>query len=103
MGLLNDICRDENIKLLEYTEELGETLTGQERILSAGGKKYIIFDASASKWEKRFTIAHEIAHHLLGHLNPNATISRQDSENEANIFASILTAFLLFKEYEEAI
>ncbi len=106
MGLLNDICKDENIKLIEFTDEFGKILTGntntvgEGRAVAQGNKKYIFFDNSAQIWEKRFTVAHEIAHHLLGHLRPNTTITHQNMENEANIFASVITAMLLFKEYE---
>lgn len=49
---------------------------------------------------KRDTVAHEIAHHLLGHLRPGTTITHQDRENEANIFASVLIGLMLYKEYE---
>ena len=106
MGLLKDICKAENIKLIGFTEELSEILTGKQNFTGQGmaiassDDKYIILDNTASIWEKRFTIAHEVAHHLFGHLRPDTTITHQDRENEANIFASVITAFLLLQEYE---
>lgn len=106
MGLLNDICKDENIKLIGFTEELcdifihSKNFTGQGLSFEQKDEKYILFDNTASIWKKRFTIAHEIAHHLFGHLRPDTTITHQDRENEANIFASVITAFLLLQEYE---
>ncbi len=106
MGLINDICKDENIKLIEFTDEFGKILTGNPNTVGQGmavvqeNKKHILFDNSARIWEKRFTVAHEIAHHLLGHLRPNTTITHQDRENEANIFASVMVALMLYKEYE---
>lgn len=109
MGLLNNICKDENVKIIGLTEELMEILTGNCNFtgcgyaVAQGNEKYIFYDTTASIWEKRFTVAHEAAHHLLGHLRPNATISPQDRENEANIFAAIITAMILFKEYENKI
>lgn len=105
MGLLNDICKDENIKLIEFTDEFGKILTGnsntvgQGQAVLQGNEHYIIFDKTAPIWEKRFTVAHEVAHHLLGHLRPNTTITHQDMENEANIFASVIVALLLFQNY----
>ena len=109
MGLLNNICKDENIKIIGLTEELAEGITvdsnniGFGLAVVQGNDKYILYDTTASIWEKRFTIAHEVAHHLLGHLRPNTTITPQDRENEANIFAAVITAMILFKEYENKI
>ena len=106
MGLLNDICKAENIKLIGFTDELSKDLTGnrnftgQGRAIVQGDNKYVIFDNTASLWESRFTIAHEIAHHLLGHLRLDTTITPQDRENEANIFAAVFVGLLIFKEYE---
>ena len=106
MGLLNNICKDEKIKLIHFTEELSKVFTGKQNFTGQGraivqeGEKYVIFDNTASLWERRFTVAHEVAHHLLGHLRPDTTITPQDRENEANIFASVLVGLLIFKEYE---
>lgn len=106
MGLLNNICKDENIKLIEFTDEISEMLTnstnfkGAGRAVAQGDNKYIFFDSTAQYWEKRFIVAHEVAHHLLGHLRTDTTITPQDRENEANIFASVLVGLLIFKEYE---
>lgn len=106
MGILNDICKDENIKLIDFTDEFGEILIGTSNTIGQGlavaqeDKKYIFFDRTAQKWEKRFTVAHEIAHHLFGHLRPNTTITHQDRENEANIFASVIVALLIFQNYK---
>ena len=106
MGLLNDICKDENIKLIGFTDELSnvftdeQNFTGQGFAIAQGNEKYILFDKTASTWERRFTVAHEVAHHLLGHLRLDTTTAPQDRENEANIFASVLVALLIFKEYE---
>ncbi len=106
MGLLNEICKDENIRLIKFTDELGEMLIGDSNIIGQGlavvqgDKKYVLLDDTAQKWEKQFTVAHEVAHHLFGHLRPETSITPQDRENEANIFASVLIALLLFQEYK---
>ena len=105
MGLLNDICEAENIKLIGFTEELAEKLTsykfheGIGRAIAQDDKKYILYDKTAPQWEKRFIVAHEVGHHLLGHLK-NTELSYEGKEMEANIFASVLVALLIFKEYE---
>lgn len=106
MGILNEICKDENIKLIKFTSQLAEMLTGTKNTIGQGQavvqneNKYILFDSTAQKWKKRFTVAHEIAHHLFGHLRPNTTITHQDRENEANIFASVIVALLIFQNYK---
>lgn len=105
MGLLNNICKDENIKLIEFTDEISEMLTnstnfkGAGRAVAQGDNKYIFFDSTAPYWEKRFIVAHEIGHHLLGHLK-NTDLSYGGMEMESNIFASVIIGLLLFKEYE---
>lgn len=107
MGILNDICKGENITLAELTDELGKMLTENSNIkgrglaVKLGGNKYIFVDKNAPIWEMRFIIAHEIAHHLLGHLEPDTAISHEVAENEADIFASVMVALLLFQEYEK--
>lgn len=107
MGLLNDICKDQNIKLIAFTDELGEILmknantVGQGLAVNQDDNKYIFFDETSTIWEKRFTVAHEAAHHLLEHLRPNTNIDPKDRENEANIFAAVIVALLLFNEYEK--
>jgi Zn-dependent peptidase ImmA (M78 family) len=107
MSLLNDICSDENITVLRFTEELGQIFFKNPNTISQGlsavqkDKKYIIYDSTAQTWERRFIIAHELAHHLFGHLRPNTSIKVEDREKEANIFASVLVAMMLFEEYKK--
>ncbi|BFM05760.1 ImmA/IrrE family metallo-endopeptidase [Halioxenophilus aromaticivorans] len=64
------------------------------------GVKYIKYSASESPLRQRFTVAHELGHHLLGHVKkgmkfrdtPNefrASVSSRE-EREANVFAAEL-------------
>lgn len=109
MGLINDICTNENIKIISVTEENAETLTrnsnniGYGEAVLQGDKKYILYDRTAPIWEKKFTISHEIAHHLFGHLRLDSILTAETREMEANIFASVLVALMLYKEYENKI
>lgn len=67
------------------------------------GRPYVFYNAEASHGRNRFTLAHELGHVVLGHLNPRwkGTAFRTESdplsnhapmEREANVFASRLLA-----------
>ena len=58
------------------------------------GKFYIIYNEKDNLQERRFTVAHEIGHILLGHLfsNPTSQQEKKIREQEADIFATFLLA-----------
>lgn len=58
------------------------------------GKFYIIYNEKDDLRERRFTVAHEIGHILLGHLfsNPISQQEKEIREQEADIFATFLLA-----------
>lgn len=58
------------------------------------GKFYIIYNEKDNLQERRFTVAHEIGHILLGHLfsNPTSQQEKELREQEADIFATLLLA-----------
>ena len=58
------------------------------------GKFYIIYNEKDNLQERRFTLAHEIGHILLGHLlsNPTSQQEKKIREQEADIFATLLLA-----------
>ncbi len=72
--------------------------------VSVYGKRYIFYnDKISNEGRLRFTIAHEIGHHILGHISSGYRIipvcaerskkaKRTTIESEANIFASRLLA-----------
>ena len=57
-------------------------------------KFYIIYNEKDNLQERRFTVAHEIGHILLGHLfsNPISQQEKEIREQEADIFATFLLA-----------
>lgn len=57
-------------------------------------KFYIIYNEKDNLQERRFTVAHEIGHILLGHLfsNPTSQQEKEIREQEADIFATFLLA-----------
>jgi len=69
--------------------------------IDSNGNRVIYFNNSESKNRQRFTMAHELGHHALNHVNPQNPCFRDDSntfnsnssvwqEREANNFAAQL-------------
>ena len=64
----------------------------------ADGIPYILVSKNCSTQRKRFTVAHELGHILLGHVGKYKLVNREPSptdnpiEQEANVFASRLLA-----------
>lgn len=62
------------------------------------GVPYILVNKNCSRQRKRFTVAHELGHVLLGHVGKYQLVNREISptdnpiEREANVFASRLLA-----------
>lgn len=82
MGVLNDICKAHGITL----KCIHGGTKGAGYAIAGGDKQYIVVDGDASLWEQRFTVAHEIAHHLFGHLRAGADVGSPSAEMEANSF-----------------
>ena len=86
------ICRKLGIKLVE--DEISQD--GYSTVIR--GNPYIVVKKSLGIKRKRFTVAHEIGHILLGHVGKYELVNREPSgadnpiEREANIFASRLLA-----------
>jgi Zn-dependent peptidase ImmA (M78 family) len=98
---LQEICKAFNLECLE--RELDDELSGMSFI--RGGKNFVVVNASHHQNRKRFTMAHEIAHHILhaDYLSKNVHVDkavlRRDElssegvyskEIEANSFAAEL-------------
>ncbi len=60
--------------------------------LHMGDEYFIFVDPNIPKAEMDFVKAHELGHILLGHVNGSVS-DKRDTEQEANIFASVLVAF----------
>lgn len=76
-----------------------EGASGQASLLTEGGKTYFACDYNADEisYRNRFTIAHELGHVLLGHVNEGTRQKRDTSfgnsnpiERDANTFAAEL-------------
>lgn len=103
MGFIRHVCRKNNIKLvslnaagLKYKARGGGFVITPE---AGAANTAILYDDAAGKVEKNHIILHELGHILLGHTDNS--LSTDAKELEANIFAAVILAIMLYKEYEE--
>ena len=103
MGILGNICRDNGICLAEINGELSKLLgleapsgRGAGLAFRAEDVRFILYDGAAGRYEKQFIVAHELAHHLFGHLEEGRAGQWERNEQEANIFAAVFIALSLF-------
>ncbi len=100
MGRLSDICEAEGIKIgfVDSNKALfkGETISdfGGAIALRLGNEKYILVDENAGVIEKRLAVAHELAHHIFGHLDKHEVTNSM--EEEARLFSVVYAAMSLF-------
>lgn len=95
---LSEICHTLNILLLEDSQvhELRPSESGIA--IKQYDNWYIIFDDTDIRGKKRFTIAHELGHILMGHALKNGYYTRKENivkptdETEADMFAARLLA-----------
>ncbi len=109
MGIIYDICADNNINMFYCNEEDSKVLLkncggacAYRHICSDGSEeKFIAIDekSKSNKWERRFLAAHELAHLLYGHLG-NFELCHEQKEHEAQTFASAFVALMLYDEYK---
>ena len=108
MNILEAICKDEGISL-HGVDFLRKTQGVAMRDPDEPDTKTILYSVHAEGWSKMTIIAHEIAHHVLGHLDDGAMafgdISnktnpiRERNEQEAQVFATTFTACAMFFDY----
>lgn len=108
---LSQICKDNGIILATYKNaqplidifrQDGMSYENTGCAFVFGDRKYILYDDSRPEMEMRFTVAHELAHHLLGHLDYRSkgfTENPQLMEVEANMFAAAIIANDIFSQY----
>lgn len=100
MSVLRTILDDNDICFHPIDEELAEKIglpytKGCGYATEINSDSYIMYDAQATERERRYIIAHELGHIMLGHLNGSEV---KNAEMEANIFAAVLTAMELYME-----
>lgn len=84
-------------------------LAGESGYIIAYGDRYLIcIDAKNNRITyNRFTIAHELSHIVLGHLDRRRALPEKEKEREANFLASALLMpfhfMVAYRDYEERI
>ncbi len=111
---LYKICKDRGIRVCAYSKaaEVLNLLSidpkrtpGFACIIDADSPA-IFFDDTCQREERRYTVAHELGHLLLGHLTFRETsLSKlpEFKEIEANIFAAVFTANDIFCQYSPVV
>ena len=106
MGFLLDTMRDEGIEARVHPRAInaGETKTDGLycRLPDDNGPEveYILWNNARPKREQQFTVAHELGHAFMGHLDRKHLENKQE-ELEANIFASVIIALSRYMEWKE--
>ena len=103
------LCEDYGINLRTFREVEHDKRLASIDLYSTSGyaardknQFYIIYDDEKPDEEVQFTLAHEFAHILLGHLSYRGKGGEipDFAENEANIFASVIMANAVIRQYD---
>lgn len=103
MDILKQMCEDERIAVKFILPDQATDILKPDtslRIDGADPERYILLNPNKQKWEKKLVWAHELAHHIFGHLDDCSKLGTEEKENEARIFAAVFTALLIFKQYD---
>ena len=109
MNMLNDLlicaCKENDVAVQNYDagrsilEMLGltEVVENTEGFaFDLGSGPFILYNKRRHKASRLYTVAHELAHAVMGHLDKDCTLSHECREKEANIFASVFVAMSIF-------
>jgi len=92
------LCENLGIALRSYDGYIDGVDSDGESTITTDGVPLIIYNRQKPRPRKRFTVAHEIGHILLGHVGKYQLVNREPSsednpiEQAANVFASRLLA-----------
>lgn len=103
MSIIDRIIKASGIRKADIPPSFRSQLTAAGHAAKIGDNYIIFTDANHSHMGSEFTVAHELGHILLGHLDdPQIAGGVKEAELEANIFASVLLAFSLINRMEGA-
>lgn len=98
LDIIQAAIKANGIHLVESIPPAIEDLVGLNAtgyaLRNSEGKYFIFVDTNLHETEREFVKAHELGHILLGHLDESKP-KQHYTEQEANIFASVLVAFNL--------
>lgn len=107
---LNKVCKDRGIRHVAYSScqdavrKLGLDARKEPGVafVVEDGTPVILFNDTMTPLEIQFTVAHELGHILLGHLNYRKSVRDRYpdfAESEANYFAVAVIAHNLICQY----
>ncbi len=98
MGKLSEICKQENVQIKRAAaEDLYEICEGKVNggcAVRRNGQNFILLDKNLKGYEKMLVLAHEMAHHIFGHLDKDEITEQM--EDEARLFSVVYTALYMF-------
>lgn len=92
------LCKSIGIRLQPYDGHADRVDEDGESTIMPDGVPLIVYNSQKPRPRKRFTVAHELGHILLGHVGKYQLVNREPSPNDnsieqaANVFASRLLA-----------
>lgn len=95
---VSDLCKCLGIRLQPYDGFIAGLDSDGEATIMHDGVPLIVYNRQKPRPRKRFTVAHEIGHILLGHVGKHDLVNREPTANDdpieqaANVFASRLLA-----------
>ena len=95
---MTSLCRNLGIRLQPYDGHVDGVDDDGESTIMPDGVPLIVYNRQKPRPRKRFTVAHELGHILLGHVGQYQLVNREPSPNDnpieqaANVFASRLLA-----------
>lgn len=101
MSIIDRIIKASGIRKAETPPSFRGQLTAAGHALKMGDNYIIFTNPDYGHMGSEFTVAHELGHILLGHLDdPNIAGGTREAELEASVFASVLLAFSLINKME---
>ena len=103
--LLTRACKENKVRHFSYEdastiiERMGLTELDEQTdglVFRTNGVPVILFNGDQSATARFYTVAHELGHIMLGHLDERGKRDAEYTEMEANIFASVFIAMSLF-------
>ena len=95
---VSELCASLGVRIRTYDGFIDGVDSDGESIIMSDGVPLIIYNKCKPKARKRFTVAHEIGHILLGHVGRYHLVNREPSDSDnpieraANVFAARLLA-----------
>ena len=106
MGFIKYLCKKHGIKLVPASclpDDIDPSFKNGSAIAAGAcepdSPPIIVYDDERVYFERNYVILHELGHILLGHTTLD-NLKDEAAELEANVFAAMILAQAVYKEYE---